>query len=75
MIRESMGVSVEEMAQFTKINKNYLKAIEEDDYARLPAPVFLRGFLVQIAKKLHLPEEQLTSAYLTRVRQNGPSKD
>lgn len=68
-IRENRRISIEEMADFTKISKTYLKSIEEENYPALPAPVFLRGFLIQIARKLRLPQEKVAAAYMTRYRQ------
>ena len=65
-IRESKKISLEEMSETTKIGKKYITAIEEESFALLPAPVFLRGFLTQIAKILKLPHEKVVSAYLTR---------
>lgn len=68
-VRESRRVSVEELAEFTKISRTYLLAIEEENYARLPASVYLRGFLSQIAKYLKIPVDKVTNAYLSRVAQ------
>lgn len=66
-VREAARISLEEMSSCTKIGRNYLLAIEEDDFSRLPAPVFIRGFLIQIAKVLRLPPEQVSRAYTARV--------
>ncbi|MGE0615662.1 MAG: helix-turn-helix domain-containing protein [Bacteriovoracia bacterium] len=73
-IREARNISIEEMADYTKISRSYLRAIEEDDFDKLPAPVYIRGFVVQIAKKLKLPHEKVALAYLARYRQMAESK-
>jgi curved DNA-binding protein CbpA len=65
-VREGRRISIEEMAATTKVSKTYLTAIEKDDYPKLPAAVFLRGFVTQIAKLLKLPHEQVASAYMNR---------
>lgn len=67
-VREVRGVSLEELAEHTKISKSYITAIEEENHPKLPAKVFLRGFLAQIAKKLRLPQEPLVNAYLSRYK-------
>lgn len=67
-IRENRGISIEELAEFTKISKTYIIAIEEENYPKLPASVFLRGFLSQIAKKLKIPSDPLIHAYLSRYK-------
>lgn len=71
-IRELKNIPVEELAQETKINKNYLIAIEAEDFGKLPASVFLRGFLVQIARYLKLPAEPMANAYIARYRLARP---
>ena len=44
-IRESKGISLEEIAQQTRIRMEYLQAIEIDDIEALPSRTHLRGFL------------------------------
>jgi curved DNA-binding protein CbpA len=73
-VRESRHVSLEELSDFTKITKSYIAAIEEENFAKLPATVFLRGFLTQIAKALKLPHEKVVTAYLDRYKQARPEK-
>ncbi|HMA96963.1 MAG TPA: helix-turn-helix domain-containing protein [Polyangiaceae bacterium] len=67
-VRESQGIEIEEIASRTKIQVGYLKAIEQDDFAALPALVYTRGFLQQIAKLLGLDPAQVTRTYLRRLR-------
>ncbi|MCC7441649.1 MAG: helix-turn-helix domain-containing protein [Bdellovibrionales bacterium] len=74
-VRELQGLSLEELSEYTKITKKYIRAIEDEDYASLPAPVYLRGFVVQIAKKLRIPHERAATAYLARYRSSLPDKD
>ncbi len=71
-IRESRRISIEELAEYTKISKNYLKAIEAEDYEALPAAVFVRGFLLQLARRLQMPAEKVAATYLARYRQAKP---
>jgi curved DNA-binding protein CbpA len=68
-IRLSRGVEIEEIAEVTKINKTYLRFIEEDRYHDLPAPVYVRGFLAQYARCLRLDPRGVTESYLERLRQ------
>ncbi len=68
-IREARHLSIEELADYTKISKRYLKAIEDEDYTKLPAPVYLRGFVIQMAKRLKIPSETVAAAYLARYLQ------
>ncbi len=66
-VREARGTPLEELSEYTKIGKTYLIAIEEENYAKLPAPVYLRGFLIQIGKYMKLPPDALSQAYLARL--------
>jgi cytoskeleton protein RodZ len=44
-LREGRGVSLEEIARATRVSSGYLHALEADDFASLPVPVFTRGFI------------------------------
>jgi curved DNA-binding protein CbpA len=65
-IRELRRYSLDDVASITKISKNHLLAIEEEAFTKLPAPVFVRGFLLQIARTLKIPPEPVAAAYLAR---------
>jgi cytoskeleton protein RodZ len=43
--RDQRGVSLEEMAANTKINVSIISYLEEDRFDKLPAPVFVKGFI------------------------------
>ena len=58
-IRESQGISLEEISQKTHIRLNYLKAIESDDVDQLPSAVQMRGFLRLYANELGINLEKL----------------
>ncbi len=63
-LREARGLTLEDMASATKIRKPYLRAIEEEDHPNLPARVYLRGFLTQIARMLKVDRQRLADGYL-----------
>ncbi len=63
-LREQKGVDLKQIVQETKINITYLKLLEEDNYALLPAPVYIKGFLVQYARCLGLPPEKVRDGYM-----------
>lgn len=72
-VRESMGVEVAEIAARTKIAKAHLVAIEEENFSALPAMVYVRGFVNELAKFLKLDPVQVQRTFLRRVRAgNGP---
>jgi curved DNA-binding protein CbpA len=73
-MREARRVSVEELSAVTKITKTYIQAIEEENFGRLPAAVYLRGFVIQIAKVLKLPHEKVAGGYMARYYQARPDQ-
>jgi len=67
-IREYKNVTIERMAEMTKISKTYIKHIENSDFTRLPAQVYTRGFVFQYAKCLKLSSELVATSYLQHLR-------
>ncbi len=70
-LREARGLSLAAMVEATKIRKPYLMAIEEQDLENLPARVYLRGFLTQIARVLRVDKVKLADGYLAFVARYG----
>ena len=64
--REELGISIEEMARITRISAANLKAIESGDSARLPAPIYIKGFIRAYARQLKLDEKELVQQYISR---------
>ncbi|HEX7667797.1 MAG TPA: helix-turn-helix transcriptional regulator, partial [Polyangiaceae bacterium] len=73
-VRESMGIDVTEIAQRTKIAKAHLVAIEEENFSALPATVYVRGFVSELAKFLKLDPVQVQRTFLRRVRTSTGSE-
>ena len=65
-LRESMGIELREISERTKISTAYLGAIEGEEFERLPAPVYVRGFLVEYAKMLGLDVTRVLETYYQR---------
>jgi flagellar biosynthesis protein FlhG len=73
-VRESRRITLEDLSDYTRISRSYLHALEEENFAKLPAVVYVRGFLQQISKRLKLPVEQVTRNYLDRMKASAPEK-
>ncbi len=69
-VRESRGVDLKTISKRTRISLNYLEAIEDDDFGALPALVYVRGFVSELAKSLELDPMQVAQTYVRRVRRN-----
>ena len=63
-VREARGVTLQQINASTKISPMNLRLIEEDNFASLPAPVFLRGFLQQIARCLSVDAHWVVDGYM-----------
>jgi cytoskeleton protein RodZ len=61
LIRE---VTLEEISAATKISIRLLKALEDSDLSRLPAPAFTRGFIRSYALHIGIEPEEKVCAYL-----------
>ena len=60
--REAMGLSRREIAEALYLLESVVVAIEEDDVARQPEPVFMRGYVRNYARLLKLDPEPLIGA-------------
>lgn len=67
-IREYKNVAIDRMAEMTRISKTHLTALENDDIAKLPADVYVRGYVYQYAKVLKLNPDQVAQSYLLHFK-------
>lgn len=63
-VREYKRISIEQLAEYTKISKTYWNALEKNDFKALPAPVFVRGYVAQLARLLGLDDKAVTEHYM-----------
>lgn len=71
--RETRGIDLREAAQQTRIGVAYLKALEEEDFSRLPGEVFVKGFLKNYGKFLRLNEAEVIKKYEElRLQRSAP---
>jgi flagellar biosynthesis protein FlhG len=67
-LREARGIDLMTISQKTKVAINHLRAIEEERFTAMPAPVYVRGFLVEFAKYLRLDVARILATYFTRYK-------
>lgn len=67
-IRESQGIDLADIAARTKIATMHLRAIEDESFGDLPAIVYTRGFVRELAKVLKLDPAHVDKSYLRRMR-------
>ena len=57
--RQARGITVEDAERATRIPRRYLEALEQENFAILPAPVYARGFLRSYSGYLGLDPAEL----------------
>ncbi|MCI0656672.1 MAG: helix-turn-helix domain-containing protein [Acidobacteria bacterium] len=73
--REERKLTLETIVEKTKIRPAILEALEEDRFADLPEPVFLRGFLRQLAVCLGLDPTVVCREYMRRLEPETPEAE
>ncbi|MBF0313726.1 MAG: helix-turn-helix domain-containing protein [Oligoflexia bacterium] len=68
-IREYKNVPLDRMCDLTKISRSYIKSIEDDDFCKLPALTYVRGFVYQYAKCLRLNAEMVATSYVNHLKE------
>jgi cytoskeletal protein RodZ len=72
--REEQALGLDQISQETKIRKEFLKAIEKNDYASLPSVPTSKGFIRNYALFLGLDPARLVAVFKRDFRQNKEIK-
>jgi curved DNA-binding protein CbpA len=73
-VRIYKSISIDQVMKATRIGRHYLIALEENNYKSLPAPVFVRGFVVQMAKMLGLDEKKVADSFMKLLKEATEEK-
>jgi cytoskeletal protein RodZ len=73
--RTAKKVSLEEIAAVTKVHITQLRWLEENDTSKLPAPAFVRGFLVSYSRHLGIDENEVLEKYRQSFGSLNPLAD
>lgn len=71
-IREYKNLDLDRLSDMTKVSRLYLQGIEMEDFGKLPAAVYVRGFVFQYAKCLKLKPEVVANSYVARMKKLKP---
>jgi curved DNA-binding protein CbpA len=66
ILREQRGMTIRSVADTTKIGSRYIEYIEAENFNKLPARPYLRGFLGLYAKTLGCDPERMIGDYMKR---------
>ena len=60
--REASGLTIDAVAQQLKLAPRQVRALEEDDYTHLPGRTFVRGFVRNYARLVHLDPDEVVGS-------------
>jgi hypothetical protein len=66
VLREQRNITVRNIADMTKLGTRYIEFIEAENFSKLPARAYIRGFINLYAKALGYEPERLVNDYLKR---------
>src|SRR5262249_34866210 len=70
--RLAQSLAVADVARQLKLSTNQVEALEAGEFARLPGPVFVRGFVRNYARLLRLEVEPLVEAVAAKLAREDP---
>lgn len=74
-VRERAGLTLETIAEQTKISIRFLRAIEKSDYAQLPGGIFDTSYIRQYAAAVGIPPEPLLDHYFAVTAPHSEGAD
>lgn len=74
IVREDQGVPLPRVAAELHLAPATVEALEADDYAALPGPVFVAGYIRNYARLLGMDPEPLLASYRAARTQTEPSR-
>ncbi len=72
-VREDKGYSIEQVSRETNIARQYLRALEDEDFSVFPGDTYLVGFLHNYADYLGLDSDEMVSLYKNMKLQEQPA--
>ena len=62
-LRETKGVSLDDIARSTRVGRGHLEALESDSWGDLPSPVFVKGFIRAYCEFLETSPDEALGLY------------
>src|SRR6266568_88642 len=73
--RKARNISLQEIAESTKIGTRILQALEDERFDQLPGGIFNKGFVRSYARCVGLDEEKTVAAYMAAANVSAPETD
>jgi cytoskeletal protein RodZ len=62
-IRESCGKEIGDICRVTRISTRYIRAIEEEEFSKIPGDIYVRGYIKEYARCLGIPYGEAIEKY------------
>jgi hypothetical protein len=62
-VRKQLNLDIKTVSLLTQIKPSYLEDLEQANYSKLPAEVYVRGFLKSLSQLYHIKEQILIDQY------------
>jgi cytoskeletal protein RodZ len=73
--REARGMTINQIAEQTRISASYIECMERDDYSCLPGGVFNKGFVKLYARCVGLDEQEALQDYARLMSQQNKTEE
>lgn len=75
--RQQQGLSEEEVARRLHMSVTFVRAIEADDYERLPEAAFIKGYMRNYARLVHVPADEVANLFQQMIEEDdrGAAED
>ncbi|GGI41864.1 helix-turn-helix domain-containing protein [Mammaliicoccus stepanovicii] len=71
--REQLGMTLVELEEKTKIQRQFLVMIERNDFEELPNPDYTRGFITKYASSININPTELIEKHQSELPKTSPS--
>lgn len=75
LAREQQGLTLQDVSYALNIKREYLEALEKDEYDAIPGAVFVKGFLRNYGNFLELDGVALAREYKENVEERTPQPE
>ena len=68
-VRENRGYSIVQVSQMTRITPNYIMAIEQNAFAKLPASTYVKGYIKSLVRILEIDDRTVVDDFMMLFEQ------
>ena len=73
-VRRNRGITLQQIAEATKIGVRSLEAIESGDFRVLPGGIYATSYIRQYARAIDYPEDNILEVYRRHMSQPAASR-